>query len=210
MLNPNDVVFDVFAGVGPFSIPAAKKKCLVYANDLNEFSYETLVHNAELNNVCENFTCFNMDGRDFLNEIVCKEICSISHNITKHIVMNLPALVPSFLDIFKKKYDNFDIPLTQCNKVFVHCYCFCKSKTPQEDAERLVSESIGLDISTNAKTHLVKKVSPNEVMMCVSFKLYWFESKCICEEGETLVTRKRPGEGDFYPVIVEKSRRSDE
>lgn len=34
-LKPEDVLFDVFCGVGPFSIPAAKRKCKVYANDLN-------------------------------------------------------------------------------------------------------------------------------------------------------------------------------
>ncbi|XP_057290590.1 tRNA (guanine(37)-N1)-methyltransferase-like [Hydractinia symbiolongicarpus] len=212
ILNPNDVVFDVFAGVGPFAVPAAKKKCVVYANDLNKFSYKALVHNAELNKVSENVKCFNMDGREFLNQVICKELCSISHNVTKHIVMNLPALAPTFLDVFKEKYDNFDIPLTQCNKIFVHCYCFCKSKTPQEDAEVLVSESIGLDISTNVKTHLVRRVAPNKVMMCVSFKLFWFEpnaSKCTCEESVTLVTRKRLIEGGCYSIVAEKSKRLD-
>ncbi|CAI9548288.1 unnamed protein product, partial [Staurois parvus] len=34
LLKSGDLVFDVFAGVGPFAIPAAKKNCIVYANDL--------------------------------------------------------------------------------------------------------------------------------------------------------------------------------
>ncbi len=40
ILHENYIVYDVFAGVGPFSIPAAtKKKCIVLANDLNPNSY---------------------------------------------------------------------------------------------------------------------------------------------------------------------------
>ena len=52
MLRPNDVVYDVFAGVGPFSIPAiTKKKCFaVLANDLNPNSFKYLTENYNLNN----------------------------------------------------------------------------------------------------------------------------------------------------------------
>lgn len=39
------------AGVGPFSIPAAKKGAFVYANDLNPCSYQWLCENIKLNKV---------------------------------------------------------------------------------------------------------------------------------------------------------------
>lgn len=42
---------DVFAGVGPFALPAAKKGCAVLANDLNPESYKYLKINIEKNNV---------------------------------------------------------------------------------------------------------------------------------------------------------------
>ena len=50
-----DVLFqligDMFCGIGPFAIPAARRGCTVYANDLNPDSYKYLVENARLNKV---------------------------------------------------------------------------------------------------------------------------------------------------------------
>jgi hypothetical protein len=40
---------DVFAGVGPFAIPAARKGCTVHANDLNPASHAALQANMESN-----------------------------------------------------------------------------------------------------------------------------------------------------------------
>jgi len=52
MFQPDDLVADVFAGVGPFTLPAAKKGCAVLANDLNPESYKYLVMNIKNNKVC--------------------------------------------------------------------------------------------------------------------------------------------------------------
>lgn len=41
MFRPDELVADVFAGVGPFALPAAKKGCAVLANDLNPESTST-------------------------------------------------------------------------------------------------------------------------------------------------------------------------
>ncbi|CAG8573155.1 14280_t:CDS:10 [Acaulospora colombiana] len=45
MFKGGDYICDVFAGVGPFSIPSAKKGCIVYANDLNPASYNETPEN---------------------------------------------------------------------------------------------------------------------------------------------------------------------
>ena len=51
IFKPEDVVADVFAGVGPFALPAAKKGCGVFANDLNPQSYKYLQQNVVDNKV---------------------------------------------------------------------------------------------------------------------------------------------------------------
>lgn len=52
MLKSRDVLYDVFAGVGPFSIPAISNKKLqaVLANDLNPNSFRYLLDNYTANN----------------------------------------------------------------------------------------------------------------------------------------------------------------
>ena len=49
--KPGEAIADAMAGVGPFAIPAAKKQCFVYANDLNPESYESLKDNIVRNKV---------------------------------------------------------------------------------------------------------------------------------------------------------------
>ena len=51
--KPEDgIVADVMAGVGPFTVPAAKKGCVVFGNDLNPACSKWHTKNVEMNNVC--------------------------------------------------------------------------------------------------------------------------------------------------------------
>jgi len=61
-----DVVCDMFAGVGPFALPAAKRGCVVYANDLNPRSHHYLLRNIELNGLQDKVRASNLDGREFV------------------------------------------------------------------------------------------------------------------------------------------------
>ena len=51
MFHPGEVVCDVMAGVGPFAVPAGKKRVFVWANDLNPDSYKSLVEAVASNKV---------------------------------------------------------------------------------------------------------------------------------------------------------------
>lgn len=66
--KPQEVVADVFAGVGPFAVPAGKKNVLVLANDLNPQSHKYLVENIKLNHVGDFVKAYNLDGREFIRK----------------------------------------------------------------------------------------------------------------------------------------------
>ncbi|KAL2829745.1 hypothetical protein BDW59DRAFT_170405 [Aspergillus cavernicola] len=64
--RPGEMVCDVMAGVGPFAVPAGKKKIFVWANDLNPHGYEVMQDAVKRNKVHKFVTPFNQDGREFI------------------------------------------------------------------------------------------------------------------------------------------------
>ncbi|KAH7544234.1 hypothetical protein JRO89_XS15G0133800 [Xanthoceras sorbifolium] len=90
-----DVVCDVFAGVGPIAISAAKIVKRVYANDLNPSAVDYLERNSVLNKLEKKIKVFNMDGRRFINAIF---VSDKAHSITQ-VVMNLPNNAAEYLGV---------------------------------------------------------------------------------------------------------------
>jgi tRNA (guanine37-N1)-methyltransferase len=172
-LSPSDVVCDMFAGVGPFALPAAKKGCYVYANDLNPAAYEALCRNAKANQIDNRIRAYNLDGRDFVREIVDevrKNFITRHENPNKslmftHVIMNLPAMAVQFLDVFKGLFKD----LTDVSLPIVYCYCFSKAAHPETDAQRQCEHVLGIQI--DATVHCVRNVAPNKMMLCVMFRL---------------------------------------
>ncbi|XP_038210637.1 tRNA (guanine(37)-N1)-methyltransferase [Zerene cesonia] len=178
-LKPNDVLFDVFCGVGPFSIPAAKRSTIVFANDLNPDSYKWLEHNATQNKIDKSLiTMYNLDGKDFICDIFKQyiiDLCNGTHKLESkakiHITMNLPALAVEFL-----KYFNGLIDKQLCENIpkdiTVYVYCFAIGEDPVSVAKEMVLTNIGMDISENViDVFKVRNVSPKKEMMRVTFNL---------------------------------------
>ena len=65
--HADETIVDVFAGVGPFVIPAAKheRAHLILANDKNADSVHALIQSAKRNKVRHVIHTFHLDGRDF-------------------------------------------------------------------------------------------------------------------------------------------------
>ncbi|XP_072284399.1 tRNA (guanine(37)-N(1))-methyltransferase [Pyxicephalus adspersus] len=199
LLKSGDVVFDVFAGVGPFAIPAAKKNCIVYANDLNPESYKWLIHNCKLNKVQKKVQAYNVDGREFIGTVIKKELSEYIKSFnteTKnnlHIIMNLPAMAVEFLDAFRHLLD-----MEHCNEAIlptVHCYGFSKDENPEKDIKDMAEKYLGT-VLESCSVHLVRNVAPNKEMMCISFKLpakVLFANQIVAE-GEPAPKRIRTDE----------------
>lgn len=177
LLNEGDVLYDIFAGVGPFAVPAAKKGVEVFANDLNPDSHKWLQHNAKKNKVDEKIVTFNKDGREFLCDFVRKDFLQRLKNPeftgVMHFVMNLPALAVEFLDIFRG-FLNTEVSFPFRKLPVVHVYCFAKGAEKREKiALDLVNEHLGMTLPKNAfiQTSFVRNVAPNKDMMRVDFFL---------------------------------------
>ncbi|KAI0778716.1 guanine-N-1-methyltransferase [Trametes elegans] len=126
--KPEDVVADVFAGVGPFAVPAAKKGCAVLANDLNPSSYKYLTSNISANRVDQLVRPFCEDGRAFIRNAFNRAYddplppvpqpkprkekragearrapppLGPRRRRVSHFVMNLPDTAIQFLDAFR-------------------------------------------------------------------------------------------------------------
>lgn len=178
-MKVNDVLYDVFAGVGPFAIPAARKRIEVFANDLNPEAYKWLQRNIKINKVEANVKSFNMDGRDFLRSVVKTDILNRRVNNKagcEHIVMNLPALAVEFLDVFFNWFNSDEIEQMCYQPPIVHLYCFVKANKNEDAckvARSLVEEKLGCTLNSDSlvNVHYVRNVAPAKEMIRVSFLL---------------------------------------
>lgn len=170
LVKRGDSVFDVFAGVGPFAVPAARSGANVFANDLNPESYKWLQHNCKLNKVDSKVKTFNLDGRAFIQETVKQELPALlKQKISVHVVMNLPALALEFLDAFRGLLHQE--PHCDDNLPTVHCYGFSKEDSPDKDMVERASRSLGFPLEQRCSVHFVRNVAPNKDMLCVSFTI---------------------------------------
>lgn len=117
----------MFCGVGPFALPAARKGCLVWANDLNPESIRWLRHNIALNRIGSSIHVHNMDASEFLRKALEELRAVTSIQSFDHFIMNLPASAYQFLDAFAKLCRE-GIIKEDCTS-WIHCYTFCKADT---------------------------------------------------------------------------------
>lgn len=124
-VKKNELVFDPFAGIGPFAIPIAKKGVEVFASDINKNAINFLKENAKLNKVSDKITSIVGDARKVLKKSKYK-------NKADRVMMNLPMCAADFLDVafyIAKK------------GAIVHFYCFLDEKDLYKKGINIIKKS---------------------------------------------------------------------
>ena len=88
-VEASEQVLDMFAGVGPFVIPAAERGATAVGVDVNETASQYLRENAERNGVADCVTAIHGDVRDVAADYA---------DWADRLVMNLPHSADEFLD----------------------------------------------------------------------------------------------------------------
>lgn len=194
--NKGDAICDVFGGVGPFAMPAAKiRECIVYCNDLNPKSYEYLLGNIKGNKLHHRISPFNQDGRLFIEKSLDylkddniwnqleegmrltlrrTDKISVAKPRTRpthfqHYVMNLPDSATEFLDAFRGLFHNSGVE--EKDLPMIHCYCFSRASKEDLDLDVIRRVENILGVLQSPIVHKVRNVAPNKNMMCISFRL---------------------------------------
>lgn len=171
MFNQGELVCDVMAGVGPFSVPAGKKQVYVLSNDLNPDSFHWMKVNITKNKVDKFVEPLNLNGRELVQNCVenaqrlaqsrnggVRVVVSkkrkageepVSHQLpvpqfVHHFVMNLPDSALEFLNEYRGIYRKH--PLIKESPgfelPFVHVYCFEKFAPDEEPSDLEVQQRI--------------------------------------------------------------------
>ncbi|GIX80200.1 hypothetical protein CDAR_610171 [Caerostris darwini] len=169
--NSGDLVYDVFAGVGPFAVPLAKKKCHVHANDLNPDSFKWLCHNSKLNKVTNYLHPYNLDGKEFIQTIIKNGLIDFwktnKDDNQVHILMNLPASALEFLECFRGLFVRENIEQIG-NMPIVYCYFFQKK---DENVSDILGKYFDAEIQKSLEITFVRNVAPNKTMMRITYKI---------------------------------------
>nr|CAG4638558.1 EOG090X08TI [Cyclestheria hislopi] len=197
LLPENCVLFDVFAGVGPFAVPAAKvRKCRVFANDLNPHSTQWLKENVHRNKAAH-VEVFNKDGRQFIRENL-RDFILQEPESTIHVTLNLPALAVEFLDSFCGLLDEDSTTsdgdlkqrIEQNLNMTVHVYSFCQESSATEEMRMKVESVLKCDLQPFIIDIIdVRDVSPKKHMIRMSFKMPW--NVLLTDDGSPTCKRSK-------------------
>eukprot|EP00558_Chaetoceros_sp_UNC1202_P010824 CAMPEP_0197242192 /NCGR_PEP_ID=MMETSP1429-20130617/8021_1 /TAXON_ID=49237 /ORGANISM="Chaetoceros sp., Strain UNC1202" /LENGTH=156 /DNA_ID=CAMNT_0042702173 /DNA_START=1 /DNA_END=471 /DNA_ORIENTATION=+ len=106
-----------------------------------------------------------MDGRYFLRKL---DEEGIQYD---HVLMNLPAIAPEFLNVFRGWRGDYD---NASRRPMIHVHCFASKVDGDIEAIQRCGRSLGCELNKETdevSVHEVRNVSPKKNMYCVSFRL---------------------------------------
>jgi tRNA (guanine37-N1)-methyltransferase len=146
---------DMFAGVGPFVIPMAKRGADTVGVDVNEAAIEYLRRNAERNGVADRVTAIRGDVRDVADDY---------EGWADRLVMNLPHSADEFLD---------SAVCLAGGDCVIHYYDIQHEDDPfgpGEAAIRAAAEPAGYDVSVETR-RVVRSYAPHELNVALDVRL---------------------------------------
>jgi tRNA (guanine37-N1)-methyltransferase len=152
-VGPDEQVFDMFAGVGPFVIPAARRGATAVGVDINGTAIDYLRDNAERNGVADRVTAIHGDVRD---------VAADYEGWADRLVMNLPHSADAFLDTAVA------LAGEEC---VLHYYDIQHEDDPFGPGERAIREAaVGHEVSVETR-RIVRSYAPHEENVCLDVRL---------------------------------------
>ncbi|MDR5657162.1 class I SAM-dependent methyltransferase family protein [Halodesulfurarchaeum sp. HSR-GB] len=153
-VEPDEQAFDMFAGVGPFVIPMAKRGATVIGTDVNEVAIDFLRENARRNGVEDRVTAIAGDVRDVAPEY---------ENWADRLVMNLPHSADEFLDTAVSLAGEH---------ARLHYYDIQHESAPFEPGEAAIRDAAEPEYEVSVRTrHEVRTYAPHEVNVVLDVDL---------------------------------------
>jgi len=160
LVQADETLVDLFAGVGPFSLLIAKKqpKAKIFAVDINPEAVELLKVNARANRVENRVFAVLGDAR----QITANKL----KGTADRVIMNLPETAIEFLDV-----------ACQAIKLeggIIHFYAFVRSPDTIEDQKLRVSQAInsaGRKVERFLYEKSIRETAPFESQIVLDVKI---------------------------------------
>ena len=160
LVQKNETVVDLFAGVGPFAVLIAKNHAdaKVYAVDINADAIELLKKNIRLNRVENRVHPIVGDARQIVNEKLL--------GIADRVIMNLPEKASEFIDAACKAI--------KPTGGFIHFYGFVRLPDTTENFKTRFSQAVekaGKKVETFLYAEPVRATAPYEWQVVLDAKI---------------------------------------
>ena len=153
-IEPDEQVLDMFAGVGPFAIPAASRGASAVAVDLNETAVDYCRENARRNGVADAVTTVAGDVR---------EVADDYRGWADRLVMNLPHSANEFVETAVA------LAGEEC---VLHYYDIQHEDDPFEPGIEAIKSAAEPAYTVSVETqHIVRSYAPHELNVCLDVRL---------------------------------------
>lgn len=164
-IKENEIIIDLFAGVGTYSIQIAKKKNVkIYAFDINPYAFKYLKENIILNNLKGEIYPKNFDVKEFLEPK--NQLGQLLHNTASRIIMNLPESSIKFIIIA--------CYLMRESGGILHFYQFSEKPNAIEKTLKTLEERLNRlnwKIESIINSKIVKHYSPKSELVVIDLKI---------------------------------------